>query len=359
MCNTLKIVSLALLSTLALVSFLPTSKITIALQPASELEIYGAVSTPLNLTYAELLSSPMVSEVALLKCVSSGPGSPSIRENWTGIPLFYLLTLAQIKPEAYKIVTRGSDGFESDLLVEDALKPTTILALEANGGSLPQLAYGPAGPYRLVVPGKWGYKWVSGVEEIEVVTTDYKGDYESSGYSDEANTPYPESPIQVPPLQTLDLPYGNITSKVEVFTNTSITASSFDPSQKILDVNVTVPQGASGFTELILPQNFLSRPYNVTLDGEAINAIEGDTNTSSYLYLYLEGGFHTASILGAQFESIPETVTYYLAMLTLLTLAFLLKKRRTTSAKQRRFNPDALARAENSTGLHRARFCAR
>jgi hypothetical protein len=302
--------SLTLLLIFALVTFLPASKTTgAALQTPGALEIYGSVSTPLTLTYAELVSLPLVSEVAELRCVT---GSPDVTYNWTGIPLFYLLTLAQIKPEAYKIVTRCSDGYSSDLLVEDALKPTTILALESNGTSLPQLTYGPAGPNRLVVPGKYGYKWSSGVEEIEVVTTDYKGEWESSGYSDTAEVPnYGPMPTPTPPLQTLDLPYGNRTFEVQAFTNASITASSFDPSRKALNVNVTVLEGTSGFTDLILQQDFLSRPYNVTLDGNAVSPIEADTNTSSYIYLALEEGIHTVSILSAEIHHIPEVIVYY------------------------------------------------
>jgi hypothetical protein len=297
----LKIVSLSFLLIFAWVTCLLALKTTVS-QESGMVEIDGDVATPLNLTYAELVSFPMVSEEANLRCVSNGPGAPRFTSNWTGIPLFYLLTLAQIKPDAYKVVTRGSDGYESDLLVKDALQPTTILALESNGESLPQLAYGPAGPYRLVVPGKWGYKWVSGVVEIEVVTTDYKGEYEREGYSDEANVSNnPQIPTQTPPLQTLDIPYRNNTFEVGVFTNASTTTfDSFDSSQKALYVNVTVPQGTSGFTDLILPQDFLDRPYNVTLDGKAVSAIEADTNTSSYIYLALTEGFHKVSISGAE-----------------------------------------------------------
>jgi hypothetical protein len=273
------------------------------------LEIIGDVATPLSLTYAELVSMPMVSEVAELECVS---GPPDVTYNWTGIPLFYLLTLAQIKPDAYKIETICSDGYTSDLLVEDALQPTTILALEANGTSLPQLLYGPEGPNRLVVPGKWGYKWSSGIEEIDVVTTDILGEYESFGYPDTADIPnYGPMPMPTPAPQTLDIPYGNRTLEVGAFTNASITASSFDASQKALNVNVTVPEGTSGFADFILQQNFLSRPYNVTLDGSSVSAIEADTNTSSYLYLALTEGVHTVSIIGAEFHNVPEAIVSY------------------------------------------------
>jgi Oxidoreductase molybdopterin binding domain/PKD domain len=307
--RTLKMVSLVLLLVFAIVAFLPEPKTIVAAQEDDVLEIYGAVDTPLNLTYAQLASFPLVSEVARLKCVT---GSPDVTYNWTGVPLFYLLTLAQIRPEAYKIITRCSDLYTSDLLVEEALKPTTILALEADGGSLPQLQYGPARPYRLVIPGKFGYKWASGIRKIEVVTTDYKGTWEYTGYSDEANVPdYGPMPTPTPPLQTLDIPYGNKTFEVGAFTNASAIVSSFDPSEKTLSVNVTVPEATSGFINFMLQQSFLSRPLNVTLDGKAVSPVQGNTNTTSYLYLALEEGDHTLSILGTQFGRIPEVVVSY------------------------------------------------
>jgi len=288
--------SLVLLLVFSLVSILSQAKMADA-QTVGTLEIDGDVYRPLNLTYAELSSMPMVSEVAELRCVT---GSPDVTYNWTGIPLFYLLTLAGIKPDAYKIVTQCSDFYDSDLLLADALNPNIILALEANGTSLPQLTYGPEGPNRLVVPGRYGYKWSSGIEEIQVVTTDVKGEYESSGYSDAAYVPnYGPLPTPTPPVQTLNVAYGNRTFAVGAFTNATISVSSFDPSLKTLNVSVTVPEGASSYADLILPQNFLSRPYNFTLDGEAVSALEADTNISSYLYFSLEEGLHTLSISAA------------------------------------------------------------
>jgi hypothetical protein len=273
--------SSALVLIFASTFFLPSLGKTTLAQGSGALEIHGSVNKPLNLTYAELLSFPMVSEVARLKCVA---GPPDVTYNWTGIPLFYLLTLAQIKPEAYKVVTRDSDGFSSDLLVEDALRPTTILALRANGTTLPNLPNSPTGLYRLVVPGKWGYKWVSDVAEIEAVTTDYKGTYEGAGvpaWTDEAEVPdYGPLPTQTPPLQTFSLQFGNRTFEVGTFTNASITAPAFDAFQKALNLNMTVPQGASGFADFILQRDFLRGPYNITVDEETIGANEADTYIS-------------------------------------------------------------------------------
>jgi hypothetical protein len=297
---------LALLSAALLSSLKPNAGQAYA--AGSELRIYGVVNRPLNLTYAELLSFPMVSEMANLKCVV---GIPNVTYNWTGVPLFYLLTLAEIKPEAYKIATRGSGGFSSDLLMEDALRPTTILALAANGSSLPEI--NGIGGYRLVMPCKYGYKWVGDVQEIEVVDYDYLGTYESSGFGDDADVPNcGPLPIQTPPLQTFNLTYGNRTFTVGAFTNASIKAPTLDPFHNALNLSLTVPQGASGFADFILQQDFLRGPYNITVDQETTGAIEADTNETSYLYSVLGEGTHAVSILGTKFFGhIPEIILEY------------------------------------------------
>src|SRR4030067_120642 len=189
---------MAFLVLLLSVTLLPATTLTHALQGSETIRIFGLVNNPLNLTRAELASFPMVSEVARLKCVM---GIPDVVYNWTGIPLFHLLASARLEPEAYKIVTRALDGFESDLLVKEAIRPTTILAMGANGTSLPDID-GVQGAFRLVVPCKWGYKWVGNIKEIEVVSTDYKGTYEGSGWDDAGDiTGCGPLPTLTPPIQ--------------------------------------------------------------------------------------------------------------------------------------------------------------
>jgi len=147
-----------------------------------DLQISGLVDHPVNLTYSELQSLPMVSEVAVMKCVAGW----TQLYNWTGIPLFFLLNMTGVKSGATEVVFYASDGFSSSLTIERALHPTTLLALKANGTVL---SHSDGYPYRLVVPCKYGYKWVKWITEIEVVDYDFKGTYESMGYSDEADVP--------------------------------------------------------------------------------------------------------------------------------------------------------------------------
>ena len=60
------------------------------------------------------------------------------------------------------------------------MRDDIILAYEKDGEPL-------AENLRLVVPCKWGYKWIRDPIHIELVDYDFLGHYESRGYSDEAD----------------------------------------------------------------------------------------------------------------------------------------------------------------------------
>jgi hypothetical protein len=85
----------------------------------------------------------------------------------------------QISTAVIKVGFYAADGYSTDLTIETAMRDDIILAYENNGNPLNDL--------RLVVPGKWGYKWISQVTVIELVNYNFLGRWESQGYSDEAN----------------------------------------------------------------------------------------------------------------------------------------------------------------------------
>lgn len=305
-----KILALALISILMFVA--PWPHLLVEAEPVKVLSIFGQVNRPLNLTVAELLSMPQVSEVVNLKCVL---GVPVDTFNWTGVPLFYLLTLAQVKPTAFKVAFRGSDGFSSDLLIDDALKPTVIVALKANGTFLPDVQWlspDNLGGLRLVVPGKYGYKWVALLTEIEVVDYDYKGTYESGPWSDEANRPdYVPIPVY-PQFQQFNFSVGIRNFEVEAFTNISITAFRFNYLQKEIGLNLTAPSGTRGFADVIIPQSLLKGPFSAFSDGNAIAVIEANVTNRSFLYLLFPIGSHIISIVGTEFFGhVPEIMVAF------------------------------------------------
>jgi hypothetical protein len=286
---------LALAFSLVLVAAISTTALipkTSAVEAPSGIRVVGLVKKPLNFTYTELLTFPLVSEVATLECVDH---SWKITLNWTGVPLFHLLALAQVEKDAYDVVFRASDGYSSSITVGEALRPTTILALKANGTVLSEIS-GREGGFRVVIPGKWGYKWVSDVEEIKVVDYDYKGYWEEAGLSDEADMPGFVQPPITPPLQVLETSSGQKKAEVQIFTNVSTTFSSIDYFQKKIILNITVQPGASGFADFIMPEDSLWGPYSILLDGETVDFAEAEAANVILLYLTFPEGSHSVEI---------------------------------------------------------------
>jgi len=296
-----------------LMSFL--SLLVTAQQPAqqsAEISIAGLVDNPLSLNTSELLSLPTVSETARLECIF---GIPNATFYWTGIPLFHLLTLARVRPEAREVVFTASDGFSESLLIEDALKPYFLLGLRANGTLLSDVDYiaeNVQGGFRVVAPGKYGYKWVTYVQQIEVVDYDYNGTYEQLfGYTQaDADIPGRVPPSIDSPLQVFNLTFGARTFQIKAFTNSFISNFSFTFLQ--IDLNVTTPAGTTGFLDLIVPNSLLVGPYVVFLDANQTSATQVNVTGFSFIYLSFSEGSHFVMLFGTEFfGSVPEIVVDY------------------------------------------------
>jgi len=140
------------------------------------LSITGLVAEPANITLEELRKLPNTTVRAEMICVSGHSFGVS---NWIGVRLWELMETVQVLPSATKLALRAADGYETDIWIEDAMRDDVILAYDKDGGELRE-------SIRLVVPGKWGYKWIAYLTEIELVDYDFRGTWESRGYSDDA-----------------------------------------------------------------------------------------------------------------------------------------------------------------------------
>ena len=259
-----------------------------------DLVISGLVDHPLSFTYSELQRLPMVSEVALMKCI----GGWTQLYNWTGIPLFFLLSMTGVKAGATEVVFYASDGFSSSITIERALHPTTLLALQANGIVL---SHSDGYPYRLVVPCKYGYKWVKWITEIEVVDYDYKGTWESMGYSDEADIPDCTLPTTTPPFEVFHIFLGNTTYSIITLSNSTINSFDFDTLREQIWFKVTGPPSTTGYCYVTIPRSLMepssSERWQVTINGSpplSANIIENENHT--YLYFTYEHSTHTVEI---------------------------------------------------------------
>ncbi len=147
------------------------------IQGGPVIEITGLVERPYNVSIEELGEMPSRSVQAVLYCVGA-PNKALKNGTWTGVPLSYLIQRAEIKKNAVKVALYASDGYTTDLKLEDIINDENIIvAYEYNGESISP---------RLVVPGRWGYKWIKRIIKIELVDYDFKGTWESAGYPDDA-----------------------------------------------------------------------------------------------------------------------------------------------------------------------------
>ncbi len=157
--------------------------------PEWQLNVTGFVNNPLNLEMVDLVAMPQTSVYAELVCVDH-PNQTILVGNWTGIKIQYLLESAGISPQAVKVGFYAIDNYSTDLTIEAAMHEDVILAYELNGEPLDEVL-------RLVVPGKWGYKWIHHVNRIELFSHNFLGYWEGFGYSDEANIDVPSAPKNV------------------------------------------------------------------------------------------------------------------------------------------------------------------
>ena len=141
--------------------------------------VTGLVQNPLTLTLTNLTTMPATSIEANIYCVDF-PSQMVTGGMWTGVKLSYLLGEAGVLPSAIKVAFYAADDYSTDLDLQTANRQDVILAYQKDGEPL-------YGTLRLVVPGKWGYKWISQVNSIKLVDNNYLGKWESQGYSDVAD----------------------------------------------------------------------------------------------------------------------------------------------------------------------------
>ena len=220
-----------------------------------QLIVTGLVDTPLNLTLAEITDMPQTTVNATLFCVDF-PGNVVEDGNWTGVKLKTLLEMANPSADAIKVAFFASDGYSTDLSLQTAMRDDIIVAYQNNGEDLSSL--------RSVVPGKWGYKWVSQLTRIELVDYNFLGFWESRGYSDEANVSAGSSTIGTfsPPLPTVSPPDPSLN-------NPPATSPSPSPSQP----SITSPAPLDQATPTPEPSKSMSIPIEAVYAIAAIIAV--------------------------------------------------------------------------------------
>ena len=177
---------------LGLMFFMVASSVIVVSAQEPVLRIYGEVNNPINITYSQFQSLPMVHVNSSLICVGSPAENVGINSfvvysyNWTGVRLSDLLDMVEPTEDAFDMVFRDNSLYSSSIHVSEAERDDFILAIYADGQVLDRVQ---GYPLRVVVPCYWGYKWVKYVERIEITDYDHRGFWESTGYPDDGLIP--------------------------------------------------------------------------------------------------------------------------------------------------------------------------
>jgi DMSO/TMAO reductase YedYZ molybdopterin-dependent catalytic subunit len=131
-----------------------------------QLTVTGLVETPLTLNWTEIKAMPTSTVDAAIICVDF-PGTIVTEGEWTGVKLRTVLEASEPSDDAIKVAFYADDGYSTDLTVEAAMCDDVIIAYEKDSSTLDSL--------RLVVPDKWGYKWISQLTRIELVDYNFLG----------------------------------------------------------------------------------------------------------------------------------------------------------------------------------------
>jgi DMSO/TMAO reductase YedYZ molybdopterin-dependent catalytic subunit len=146
-----------------------------------KLTVDGLVESPLALSWADLGALPQVELEADFHCVT---GWSVLDLRLRGVRLETVLALARPLAESSHLMTYGSDGYSTNLPLEEALKDDVLLVHEVEGKPLGRER---GGPVRIMTPQLWAWKGAKWLNRIELLPHDRRGYWEIRGYSNTAH----------------------------------------------------------------------------------------------------------------------------------------------------------------------------
>jgi len=146
------------------------------------LTVLGLVNNELQLTYDEVVNSYQNFEkVVTLNCVEGW----SVTILWEGVLVKDLIEEAGVDPNATTVIFYAYDGYSTSAPLDYIVDNNILMAYKMNNVTLPPER---GFPFQLVAESKWGYKWIKWITEIELSDNeDYRGFWESRGYSNDGN----------------------------------------------------------------------------------------------------------------------------------------------------------------------------
>lgn len=147
-----------------------------------KLEIYENGIFKKSYKYEEVIHNfESVKRVITLYCVE-GWDTTILYE---GIKLIDILNDSEVSLNYPIIIFGAIDGYTTSLETSFILKNELLIAYKMNGITIPKEN---GFPFVLIGENKWAYKWIKWLNKIELSNEkDYRGYWESRGYSNSAN----------------------------------------------------------------------------------------------------------------------------------------------------------------------------
>jgi DMSO/TMAO reductase YedYZ molybdopterin-dependent catalytic subunit len=140
------------------------------------LDVYGAIENPVFWTFAEFAAQKQARFTSDIHCVTTWSRYDN---EWDGLATRELLAACQPRDDARFVVLHASDGYTTNLALEDFAAEDALLAHSWSGHPLTE-EHG--GPVRLVVPHLYFWKSAKWLQAIEFLTEDAPGFWEVRGY---------------------------------------------------------------------------------------------------------------------------------------------------------------------------------
>ena len=149
-----------------------------------ELQVEGLFDNPRNMTLADLMAFPAVTQPLTISCISNRIGGDLIgAAEWTGVRLGLILDELGLQPEAQELYIEAEDGFYESVSMMDMMDPRTLLVYAMNGETLPQRH---GFPLRIYIPNRYGMKQPKWITRIEAIEGEGDGYWVERGWSEEA-----------------------------------------------------------------------------------------------------------------------------------------------------------------------------
>jgi DMSO/TMAO reductase YedYZ molybdopterin-dependent catalytic subunit len=149
-------------------------------QTSWTLKVDGAVDQSYILDWSQMMALEQIEDISDFHCVTTWS---KVDMRWRGVRVSTLLALAQPHETATHVMCYGSDGYTTNIQLDELLKDDVLLVHTYEDEPLSRAHGGPA---RIITPQLYAWKGAKWINRLEIMNKNRLGFWEKRGYSDTA-----------------------------------------------------------------------------------------------------------------------------------------------------------------------------